>query len=127
MTEPGLRIDKWLWHARFFKSRSLATRHCVQGRMRVNGNRVTKPHAMVHQGDVLTFPKGPRIYVVRIAALGARRGPAKEAVTLYEDLSPPVIKTATGPKPRIQQGRREPGAGRPTKADRRAIDHLKGH
>ncbi len=126
MTEPGLRIDKWLWHARFFKSRSLATRHCVQGRVRVNGNRVTKPHAMVHQGDVLTFPKGPRIYVVRIAALGARRGPAKEAVTLYEDLSPPVVKTTRGVRPPAQTARREPGAGRPTKAGRRATDRLKG-
>ena len=76
MTEPGLRIAKWLWHARFFKSRSLATRHCVQGRLRVNGNRVNKPHAMVRPGDVLTFPKGPHVHVVRIAALGVRRGPA---------------------------------------------------
>ena len=125
MTEPGLRIDKWLWHARFFKSRSLATRHCIQGRLRVNGNRVTKPHAMVHPGDVLTFPKGPHIHVVRIAGLGVRRGPAKEAVTLYEDLSPPPGKASSVSKPPIKQGRREPGAGRPTKAERRATDRLK--
>jgi ribosome-associated heat shock protein Hsp15 len=125
MNEPGLRIDKWLWHARFFKSRSLATRHCVQGRVRVNGSRVTKPHAMVRPGEVLTFPKGPHIHVVRIAALGARRGPAKEAVTLYDDLSPPAAKTSSASKPPPKQGRREPGAGRPTKAERRATDHLK--
>ncbi len=126
MTEAGLRIDKWLWHARFFKSRSLATRHCSQGRVRVNGNRVTKPHAMVRPGDVLTFPKGPHIHVVRIALLGVRRGPAKEAVTLYEDLSPPVARTSNSSRPPPQPGRRAPGAGRPTKAERRATDHLKG-
>ena len=126
MTEPGLRIDKWLWHARFFKSRSLATRHCAQGRMRVNGNRVTKPHAMVRPGDVLTFPKGPHVHVVRIAALGVRRGPAREAATLYQDLSPPASKTSSASEPRIKQGRRDRGAGRPTKAERRATERLKG-
>jgi ribosome-associated heat shock protein Hsp15 len=125
MTEPGLRIDKWLWQARFFKSRSLANRHCAGGRVRVNGNRVTKSHTMVRPGDVLTFPKGPRIQVVQIKELGTRRGPASEAVTLYEDLSPPVARVSA-PKATDIQGQREKGAGRPTKSDRRATDRLKG-
>jgi ribosome-associated heat shock protein Hsp15 len=79
MSEHGLRIDKWLWHARFFKSRSLAQRLCGGGRVRVNGNRVTKAHAMIRPGDILTFPMGPHVRVVRVAVLGVRRGPAVEA------------------------------------------------
>lgn len=81
-----LRIDKWLWHARFFKSRSQATRLAADGRIRVDGKVVTRAHHPVKVGNVLTFPVARRICVVRILALGARRGPATEARTLYEDL-----------------------------------------
>ena len=129
MNEAAIRIDKWLWYARFFKSRSLATRHCAQGRIRVNGNRVSKANSSISPGDVLTFAKGAQVFVVRVAALGERRGPAKEAALLYEDLSPPrdngevAIKTGSGSE---APGRRDRGAGRPTKAERRAIDRLKG-
>jgi len=126
MSEHGLRIDKWLWQARFFKSRSLAQRLCAGGRVRLNGNRVTKAHAMVRPGDVLTFPMGPHVRVVRVAVLGVRRRPAVEAATLYEDLAPPkstkseMVSRPAGP------ARRNPGAGRPTKTERRATDRLKG-
>jgi ribosome-associated heat shock protein Hsp15 len=126
MSEHGLRIDKWLWHARFFKSRSLAQRLCGGGRVRVNGNRVTKAHAMIRPGDILTFPMGPHVRVVRVAVLGVRRGPAVEAATLYEDLEPPrSTKPEAGPRPLVP-ARRDPGAGRPTKTERRATDRLKG-
>jgi ribosome-associated heat shock protein Hsp15 len=85
---PALRLDKWLWQARFTKSRSLASALIEAGSVRVNGSRVTKPGRDVTEGDVLTFPQGPRIRVVRILALGLRRGPATEAKMLYLDLEP---------------------------------------
>jgi ribosome-associated heat shock protein Hsp15 len=115
----AIRLDKWLWHARFFKSRSLATKLCAVSRVRVNRRVVSKPSAAVRVDDVLTFPQGERIRVVRVAALGTRRGPAPEAAALYEDLSPPPEGASAA------AAHRAPGAGRPTKAERRAIDRLK--
>lgn len=127
MTEAGesIRLDKWLWYARFFKSRTLASRLCDARRVRVNRRLVDKAHTAVRLGDVLTFPQGRAIRVVRIRALGARRGPAKEAAMLYDDLAPPA--PARVPRPRQQPvAERAAGAGRPTKAERRAIGRLTG-
>lgn len=84
-----IRLDRWLWHARFFRSRSLAAAAVTGGRMRVNSRVVAKPAQPVRPGDVLTFTLGRRVVVVRILAPGTRRGPAPEARALYEDLSPP--------------------------------------
>jgi len=81
-----LRLDKWLWQARFFKSRGLAAEVIEAGSVRVNGTRITRPGRDVTEGDTLTFPQGDRIRVVRILALGQRRGPAPEAQALYLDL-----------------------------------------
>lgn len=114
----SLRLDKWLWFARFCKSRALASKLCAAGRIRVSGTLVQKAHHMVRPGDVLTFPLGPHIRVVRVLRLGTRRGPAAEARTLYEDLAPPT-------PPPSAPARRAPGSGRPTKADRRALERLK--
>ncbi|MFQ5619357.1 MAG: RNA-binding S4 domain-containing protein [Rhodospirillales bacterium] len=122
MNAESLRVDKWLWYARFFKSRTLATRLCASRRLRINGTIVTKPHHALKAGDVLTFPLGRHIRVIRVSALGARRGPATEAQTLYEDLEPPQART---PSSAPRAGKRERGAGRPTKAERRATDRLK--
>ncbi len=83
------RLDKWLWFARFFKTRSLAAKLCEAERVRVNRIRVTKAHQPIRVGDVLTFPQARQIRVVRVLALGTRRGPAAEAQRLYEDLAPP--------------------------------------
>jgi ribosome-associated heat shock protein Hsp15 len=83
-----LRLDKWLWQARFFKSRSLAAAVIEAGSVRVNGTRVSRPGRDISAGDTLTFPQGGRIRVVRILALGLRRGPATEAQALYLDLEP---------------------------------------
>ena len=83
-----LRLDKWLWQARFFKSRSLAAELIEAGSVRVNGTRVTRPGRDISAGDTLTFPLGARIRVIRITALGLRRGPATEAQGLYLDLDP---------------------------------------
>jgi ribosome-associated heat shock protein Hsp15 len=119
---PSLRIDRWLWFARFFKSRSLASRLCAARRVRLNGQVVAKANQQVRPGDVLTFPQARLIRVVRVVDLGSRRGPAAEAQGLYEDLEPAPAKTDP-PKPaRVD---REPGTGRPTKAQRRATDRLR--
>ena len=118
-----LRLDKWLWFTRFLKSRSLAAKLCATGRVRISGRVVTKPHQPVRVGDVLTFPLGPHIRVIEVKALGLRRGPPAEARGLYADLSPPPERKPAAAPP--ESGQREPGAGRPTKAERRAIDRLK--
>jgi len=81
-----MRLDKWLWQARFFKSRTLATRFIETARCRIDGRTVDKPHAAVSPGMVLTFAAGPKVKVVRIVALGTRRGPPAEARTLYEEI-----------------------------------------
>ncbi len=122
------RIDKWLWYARFFKSRSLAAKICEARKVRLNGAVVTKPSHLVKEDDVLTFAQRRGIRVVRITDVGSRRGPAAEAATLYEDLAPPETLKAQAQaqaeaEPRIL---RESGAGRPTKAERRATDRLRG-
>ena len=124
MSGASLRLDKWLWHARFLKSRTLASKLCQSGKVRVNGEPVKKAHVVVRPGDVLTLPLGPHIRLIKILELGARRGPAKEAQLLYEDLEPPVQQRPTAAAETVAQ--REPGAGRPTKSHRRAIDRLMG-
>ncbi len=94
MTTERLRLDKWLWHARFFKSRELAAALCTSNRLRCNGLIVGKAHFNVTPGDVLTFPLGRHIRVIKVTALGERRGPAVEARGLFEDLAPPSVETA---------------------------------
>ena len=121
------RLDKWLWYARFFKSRSLATRVCAKGRIRVNGQGVKKAHHGLRAGDVLTFPQGRHIRVVRVAGLGTRRGPAAEAQALYDDLQPPSLSRPgkKDPDEPAPAAKRERGQGRPTKRERRETDRLK--
>lgn len=92
--QPKLRLDKWLFHARFFKSRELAHDCIAEGHLRLNAQRCTKPGHGVQLGDVLTFPQGNRIRVVRILALSDRRGPATEAQVLYDDLDLPGQDTS---------------------------------
>lgn len=106
-----LRADKWLWHARFFKTRSLAAKVIAGGHLRVNSAKVHKPAQAVGPGDVLTFPQGSRVRVIRVVAIGERRGPAPEAQALYEDLTPE--DTAPPNNPGFD------GKGRPSGKDRR--------
>jgi len=130
------RLDKWLWYARFFKSRSLASKFCAQGgRMRVNGQPTKKAHHALNIGDVLTFAKGDEVRVIRVADLGTRRGPAAEAQALYEDLQPPASRSRAEGRPQPRQkgpprpakpAARERGSGRPTKRERRVTDKLRG-
>jgi ribosome-associated heat shock protein Hsp15 len=118
----GQRLDKWLWRARFFKTRTLAAKLCNGGHVRSGGNAISKAHHQVRIGDVLTFAQGRYIRVVKVLAVGARRGPASEARALYEDLNPPDASQAM---PSTPGGRRPAGAGRPTKRERRLIDQLR--
>lgn len=83
---PVLRIDRWLFQARFFRAREAAAGMVEAGHCRLNGRHVAKPAQPVGAGDVLTFPQGGRIRVVRVLAVGLRRGPAAEAQALYADL-----------------------------------------
>lgn len=117
-----IRVDKWLWHARFFKSRGLAGELAGSGSVRVNGDRISKGSHSVRPGDVLTFPKDRHIRVIQIDAIGERRGPAPEARALYTDLEPPESQPRETRPPTLE---RDEGAGRPTKKDRREIDALR--
>ena len=113
------RIDKFLWFARFFKSRTIAAAVVADGKVRINGARCEKPSTTAKVGDVLTFPTGPLVRVVKVVSGGVRRGPSSEARTLYEDMTPPREETPVETAPS-----REKGSGRPTKKERRAIDAL---
>ena len=81
-----MRLDKWLWQARFYRSRALATRAVETTPFRIDGRPTDKPHASVTPGMVLTFAYGGDVRVIRVLALGERRGPATEARTLYEEV-----------------------------------------
>ena len=124
--DTPLRLDKWLWYARFFKTRSGASKAISGGRFRLDGLVMNKPHRQAFCGQVLTFVQGDRIRVIRILSLGTRRGPASEASALYEDLTPArdVPKKTKRPKQPDFEARRQ-GSGRPTKLQRRATDRLK--
>ena len=89
-----VRLDKWLWHARFFKSRSLATELVASGHLRLNGIRVSKPGHAVSVQDVLTFPQGDAVRLIRVLALAERRGGAPDASLLYLDLDAPEGRNA---------------------------------
>jgi ribosome-associated heat shock protein Hsp15 len=129
----SLRLDKWLWFARFVKSRSLASKLVEEGRMRVNNVPTAKAHYAIRPGDVLTFALGRHIRVIKIVALGQRRGPATEAQQLYLDLDPPMPRkamTSAGDGLRddglAAGAQRDAGSGRPTKRERRAVERLHG-
>jgi ribosome-associated heat shock protein Hsp15 len=115
MSEASSRLDRWLWVARFLKSRTRATAFAQTGRIRINGMPVSRAHAPVRPGDVLTFVLGERLCVVRIVALADRRGPASTARLLYCDLTP-----AAGPIAAAEAD--DPGAassGSPARSDSR--------
>jgi len=126
MTEEALRADKWLWYARFFKTRSLATKVCNSGKLRASGAVISKAHHKIKPGDILTFHQGRHVRVIKVLSLATRRGPAPEAEALYEDLKPPSADSRLPRSSGLQTpAARPPGAGRPTKQDRRALDKLR--
>lgn len=91
MTMERVRIDKWLWHARFYRSRALAQQAAASGLLRLNGARVEKASAAVQPGDILTLPRGGDVLAVRVQALAARRGPFTEATKLYSILESALL------------------------------------
>lgn len=110
----AVRVDKWLWATRKFKTRTLAGDTCSSGHVRINGN-IAKASSKVRVGDEVKAltPGGSKI--LKVLALAEKRGPASFAVTLYEDLTPEEPKEIAPP-------RVERGMGRPTKRDRRRFD-----
>lgn len=121
----SVRIDKWLWAARFFKTRSLATEAVAGGKVEVNGGRA-KPAKTVKPGDEIRLRLGPYEHVLIVRALGERRGPASVAQTLYEETSASVAE-----RHRLSEQRRVAPSGfvfdeggRPTKKDRRVLSKL---
>ena len=97
MSEERSRIDKWLWHARFYRSRALAQEAAASGLLRLNGVRVEKPSAAVQPGDIVTLPRGRDVLAVRIQALAVRRGPFPEARKLYSILESGLLDPAAPP------------------------------
>ncbi len=113
-----VRIDKWLWAARFYKTRSEAQKACSGGHVKINGSSVRPSHA-VQVGDHIEAHAPRGLVIVDVLALAEKRLGAPLARALYEDHSPP-------PPPKIEPIElRDRGAGRPTKADRRAMERLK--
>jgi ribosome-associated heat shock protein Hsp15 len=123
MASDRLRIDKWLWHARVVRTRTLAAALVGDGHVRLNGARIDAASKTVRPGDVVTIALERRVLVWKVLGVSERRGPASEAQALYEDISPPEPDRATTSPPPAP---REPGTGRPTKQERRAVDRLLG-
>lgn len=121
--DDALRIDKWLWHARFFKSRSQATEAVTGGRVHVNGERV-KPSRAVHPGDSLMITRGESRFQVIVQSLPIRRGPAAEAQLAYLETEASIAARTR----KLAQLRMAPPApfGRPDKHGRRKLQRLKG-
>jgi len=118
----AIRLDRWLWAARFYKTRSLAHAACEGGKVDVNGQ-AAKPSRPVRIQDRLRITLGEWRRELIVRALGERRGPPAEARVLYEDLSPPPPPRSRRQPPAIL---RAPGLGRPTKRDRRLLDRVRG-
>ena len=117
----NVRIDKWLWAARFFKTRSLATDAVDTGRVRLDGDRI-KPARTVKIDDKLLIDNGAEVWEVLVAGISDQRGPAPVARLLYTETSGSVTKRENDAEARKLY--REPGTtikGRPTKRDRRAL------
>ncbi len=117
------RIDKWLWHARVVRTRSAAATLVTTGLVRLNGVRIDAASRAVKADDVITVALDRVVKVLKVRGFAERRGDAALAQTLYEDLTPPPPPPGTRPAPVAE---RDPGASRPTKRDRRAIDKFTG-
>jgi ribosome-associated heat shock protein Hsp15 len=119
MAETAIRIDKWLWHARVTKTRSLAQKLVFAGKVRINREKSVSPSRLVKVGDVLTITLERAVCVYEIMAIGSRRGPYAQARELYVDLAPPEPRANTVMPPEV------PGK-RPDRRGRRALAELRG-
>jgi ribosome-associated heat shock protein Hsp15 len=122
MDGEAVRLDRWLWAARFYKTRGLAHDACTGGKVDVNGQ-AAKPSRAVRIGDRLSITLGEWRRELVVRGGGERRGPAREAQLLYEDHSPPPPPRARRVPPPVL---RPTGLGRPTKRERRQVDRLRG-
>jgi ribosome-associated heat shock protein Hsp15 len=124
--EDRTRIDKWLWAARFYKTRSLAAAAIAGGKVQVNGERVKRAKPL-HVGDEVRIRQGPYEHQVVVRELSDRRGPAAQAAALYEEKpSSRAAREALALQLRSLHSAFAPERGRPTKRDRREINRLKG-
>jgi ribosome-associated heat shock protein Hsp15 len=120
-----LRIDKWLWAARFFKTRALAAEAVAGGKVKVNGERAKAAKA-VRVNDALRIHIGPYEYAVRVLALSARRGPAPQAALLYEENeSSQAARKELATRLAAEARYAAPATGRPSKKERRQVIQFK--
>ncbi len=123
--EEHVRIDKWLWAVRLFKSRSLASEECNKGHVMIDGISV-KPSRIPKVGDIVQVRKNPVIYSYKIIGLIGKRINAKLVSDYMEDVTPPEVLEVLEIRKRMSHFDRDRGAGRPTKKERRDLDRLRG-
>ncbi|MGI9603802.1 MAG: RNA-binding S4 domain-containing protein [Acidimicrobiales bacterium] len=124
MTTDGVRVDKWLWAVRLFKTRSAAGSACDAGRVTIDGS-TAKPAKRVRPGDTVAVRRRHHHTIVVVTGLREKRGSAAAVADCYDDISPPREQRRDSP-PIADPGVRDSGSGRPTKRDRRQIDRLQG-
>lgn len=125
-SDAALRLDKWLWVARFFKTRSAAAAAVAGGKVHVNGQRI-KPSRAVRAGDELAIRRGPQLMSVIVRGFASQRRPASEASLLYEETEESrALRELAAEQRRSARGGGVALAGRPTKRDRRQIRRLMG-
>ncbi|WDF54438.1 RNA-binding S4 domain-containing protein [Mucilaginibacter sp. KACC 22063] len=120
-----LRIDKYLWAIRMFKTRTLASEACKAGRVKLDGQNI-KPSHEVKIGETYNIAKGPDRKIITVTGLLENRVDAKTAVNFYSDLTPVELTPGFKSMFHAPMLRRDRGTGRPTKRDRREIDDLQG-
>ncbi|HET7790182.1 MAG TPA: S4 domain-containing protein [Gemmatimonadales bacterium] len=125
MTDDAVRLDSWLWAARFFKTRSQAAAAIAGGKVHVNGVRA-KPAKAVTPGDAVRVRKGPFEFDVRVRGLALRRGPARDAQALYDETPASLAaRERLALQLKLQPAPAYTGTGRPTKKDRRTLDRFR--
>ena len=123
--DSAVRIDKWLWAARFFKTRVLAALAVTGGKVKVNGELV-KAARVIRPGDAVRIQIGPYEYEVRVQALAAQRGPAPQAASLYKETGPSVAaRTELAARLSVERHLVAPAPGRPGKKERRQVIQFK--
>lgn len=125
MTDPGVRIDKWLWATRLFKTRPLAAEACQGDHVKIDGRNV-KPARIVRPGDVIRIRRPDIVRTVAVKRIVGKRIPAKEVEQYVEDLTPPAEYERQKHYWRDTPAKRARGSGRPTKKERRETDRFFG-
>ncbi len=121
-----IRIDKWLWAVRLFKTRSLSSEACRKGRITIDDMPV-KPSRVVKAGDIIKFRRTPALFTYRVKGLVDKRQPAKMVDHYLEDLTPEAERDKSLHNNLVVFSRRDQGSGRPTKKERRIIDKIRNN